>query len=314
MAEDPSVDKTQRRRRWCFTLNNWTEKELEKLREEFSKGKLTYAIIGQEIGDTGTPHLQGFVNYWNGKSFNRMKTLIGKRCHLEGSRGHDFENFEYCSKQSKFDEFGERPKEEAPKRTDIETIRDLVKTGTAKMTDLYETARSYQALRFGEIGLGLYTAKRNWKTHVTWIYGPTGTGKSHYAFQTAINPWVTGQIVNNFIFAGYNGEEDVIIEDFRPEHMSFNMLLRMCDKYPLRVRTIGGSVEFLAKRIFVTTTKHPGEFYAGQDEEDCRQLLRRIELIMHLDVQYDEKNTICTLAQRSGGNTKPPPCAKANNL
>lgn len=281
--EEESTSKSKkntRSRSWCFTWNNWTEEEWNPILSKFKENwkGIQYAIFGYEAGsEKETPHIQGYIQYHNARYFNAMKKILPK-AHFESSRGTPYENFQYCSKEGKFIEIGDRPSD-GPKRTDINAIRDLVKSGRATRADIYEIASGYQAQRFGEIGLELYTIKRTWIPQIWWIYGPTGTGKSHFAhaMTNESDRWESGQVVNNFIFAGYKGQEDVILDDFRPQHMPFSLLLRVLDRYPLQVRTIGGNVQFLAKRIFITTTRHPTDFYRDLEDEAIDQLLRRIE-------------------------------------
>lgn len=49
----------------CFTLNNYTNDELQELSDFFDKWyeeeTLAYGIIGEESGSSGTLHLQGYV-------------------------------------------------------------------------------------------------------------------------------------------------------------------------------------------------------------------------------------------------------------
>lgn len=49
-------------KRWCFTLNNPTADERRHIEEIITSGTIDFAVIGNEVGDSGTPHLQGFVN------------------------------------------------------------------------------------------------------------------------------------------------------------------------------------------------------------------------------------------------------------
>lgn len=82
--------------RWCFTLNNYSKEEYSSIVSIFdSKAKLY--IIGDEVGDSGTPHLQGYVEF---KTKIRPLNLFDfKRIHWEKCKGSKDENISYCSKQ-----------------------------------------------------------------------------------------------------------------------------------------------------------------------------------------------------------------------
>lgn len=55
--------------RFCFTLNNWTQEEYEDL----TSRQVKWMVIGKEVGDNGTPHLQGCV-------FDRFQTCNCSIC------------------------------------------------------------------------------------------------------------------------------------------------------------------------------------------------------------------------------------------
>jgi hypothetical protein len=83
-------------RRWIFTLNNYTDKEVNAITQDFSKYKATY-IFGKEVGELGTPHLQGYVEFKNPRSLNALKKM-NNRIHWEKARGNRQQNIDYCSK------------------------------------------------------------------------------------------------------------------------------------------------------------------------------------------------------------------------
>ncbi len=88
-------------RKWCFTLNNYTETDCGRLKILFEMKKWTF-IIGQEVGDTNdTPHLQGYVSGKNAIRFDTLKKMM-PRAHLEASKGSPDANYKYCSKEGKF--------------------------------------------------------------------------------------------------------------------------------------------------------------------------------------------------------------------
>lgn len=50
----------QRLRRFVFTLNNWTQEEYDWLTTRFAGTDLCqWIVIGKEVGQNGTQHLQG---------------------------------------------------------------------------------------------------------------------------------------------------------------------------------------------------------------------------------------------------------------
>lgn len=86
--------------RWCFTLNNWTEKEYDEMISKLSVNCERF-IVGKEIGEKGTPHLQGYYETLNRSRPTCLK-LSHKRTHFEGAKGTDVQNYKYCSKENKF--------------------------------------------------------------------------------------------------------------------------------------------------------------------------------------------------------------------
>jgi len=82
--------------RCCFTLNNYTEQEYLALQNLPVK----WLIIGKELGENGTPHLQGAFVIGKQVAFSTVKTWPGlSRAHLEPMRGTPQDSLAYCSKQ-----------------------------------------------------------------------------------------------------------------------------------------------------------------------------------------------------------------------
>jgi len=89
---------------WCFTINNYTDADVERLTNLADECK--YLIFGKETGSNGTPHLQGFVTFKNRYYFTRIKEKIGINAHVEPLRGKAHQAADYCKKDGVFTEFG----------------------------------------------------------------------------------------------------------------------------------------------------------------------------------------------------------------
>lgn len=81
-------------RRWCFTVNNYSDGDIE----VFNSLKVRSIIVGKEVGDSGTPHLQGFIKFTAQKRLAAVKK-ISPTAHWEIAKGTDVQNLDYCSKE-----------------------------------------------------------------------------------------------------------------------------------------------------------------------------------------------------------------------
>lgn len=86
-------------KRWCATINNYTEDDTDRIREYCTEENCQYAVFGKEIGDKGTLHLQGFIHLRKRVKIGTIKKNISMNGHYEMARGTDEENRQYCSKQ-----------------------------------------------------------------------------------------------------------------------------------------------------------------------------------------------------------------------
>lgn len=121
-----------RARSWCFTINNDTFDDLCNLLDIDFK----YLVFGFEVGENGTPHIQGYVSFRNPKDRGGVSKLI-PRAHLLIARGSPEQNYTYCTKSGDFYEFGKRPK--PGERTDLTAIKTLLdeKKPSSVIADLY---------------------------------------------------------------------------------------------------------------------------------------------------------------------------------
>lgn len=87
-------------KKWIFTLNNWSDFELKSIISSIVSVVSSFYVIGEEIGEQGTPHLQGYVEM--GKKIRPTEFFKNKRIHFEKVRGSREQNMVYCKKEGKF--------------------------------------------------------------------------------------------------------------------------------------------------------------------------------------------------------------------
>ena len=107
--------------RWCFTINNPTDDEEQRLVDFLSEGDVTYGVFGREVGSSGTPHLQGFVILGHSNRLSFLRNNLCARGHYEKARGTSQQAADYCKKDGDFEEFGTFPRSQG-KRSDLEEL------------------------------------------------------------------------------------------------------------------------------------------------------------------------------------------------
>lgn len=273
-----------RARPYCFTLNNWTHDE-DILLREFGESELCrYMVFQQEIGDEGTPHLQGFVELEKPKTLSSLKTHLGiERIHLELARNR-VASREYCKKsETRVDgtepfECGVWKDKGQGKRSDLELVVEDIGDG-ASLTEIAESHPIQFIKYFNGISklMAQISGERDWKTEVIVYYGETGTGKTRKAFEE--NPhcyWKPQDYNSQSWFDTYAGEHTVVIDEFYG-WIPFSTMLRLCDRYPMLVPVKGSMVQFVAKKIIITSNQHPSEWYSKMTVARLKPLMRRID-------------------------------------
>jgi len=263
-----------RSRGWCFTRNNYNDEDI--LRVEDVSSIATYLIYGKEVGDSGTPHLQGYVYFENSKSFSKITKLL-PHCHLEVQKGTGCEASEYCKKDGDYKEFGTLPSQ--GKRNDIKTVKDEILSGGG-MSQIIEIASNYQTLKIGEMLLKYKEKKRNYKPTVVWIYGESGSGKTRLAYEWFPNIYRKTNSSGKW-WDGYDSHPEVLIDDIKDNSKEmYSLLLELLDRYEVRVEAKGSSRQFLAKNIIVTSIFSPYEMFSQFG--DAKELLRRIDEVKQI--------------------------------
>lgn len=274
---------TMKSRAWCLTVNNYTDDDVAVVTK--ISHEAAYAVVGIEKGDQGTPHLQGYMYFKTQRHFTALHKAI-PRAHLEVAKANAEKNTEYCTKEGNvLLQHGDMPKQ--GKRTDLEVAREAVKDGQC-MRSIADTVSSLQAVRAAQTLFTLLEPVRSWKPEVRWYYGPSGKGKTRTA-----HDWLGPDLyqpTNMKWWDGYDGHEHVLLDDFRPRQCDFVYLLRLLDRYGMRVECKGGSRQLRARKIAITSIQSP-ETMMWFDEEPIEQLMRRIDQIILVEEYIEDGQT-----------------------
>lgn len=277
----------QRVRNFCFTLNNYTDQELEII-DTF---ECKYLVYGKEVGKEGTPHLQGYCELANAKTLKCLKKKFSDRAHIEPRYGTAQQASDYCKKDGKFVERGVMSAQ--GKRNDLLEIKEkIIEKKETKMSEILPMCNNYQQIKYAETLIKYSDVKRNWQPLVFWLWGATGTGKTRTAHKMAEmfggGIWMSAKSLK--WWDGYDSDDCVILDDFRADFCTYHELLRILDRYEYRIEIKGGSRQLLAHYIFITSPYHPCDVY--KTIEDKKQLLRRINFILKFspDTIIDNKN------------------------
>lgn len=267
-SEKKKVEKTDKRfRHWAFTWNNYTDADYEAVKAWDAK----HLVVGKEVGDSGTPHLQGQVSWPTVKSLKQLHKAWPK-IHWEPTKDVDA-SIAYCSKSG--DVFSKGEKTTQGERSDLKQAYAAHKAGKRLYEWAMEEEPGLQALKVFEL-LSRKKAARAGPRTVKWFHGPTGTGKSKEAHDAGAH----FMSKDGAFMSAYDGQTIVCLDDLRPKDMSRGHLLKLLDRYPYEISIKGTTFPWNAETIYITTPLSPTAFWSGMtgdDEADSvAQLLRRI--------------------------------------
>ncbi|QJU69687.1 Rep [Ursus americanus circovirus] len=259
---------------WCFTVNNWTPEEWDSITQLLGP-TVKYLCVGKEVGRDGTPHLQGYLEL-------KKRKRLRQRAHLEAARGSSSQAAEYCKKDGDYLEVGKLGNEQG-RRTDLEDACRILRDTNAISIPVQASSRSVLLPYYSGLRQYCYTlnlgGRRDFKTKVIVICGPPGCGKTRRVFErvggdsSAIYMKPRGNW-----WDGYCGQLIVCLDDFY--WIPFDELLRICDRYPLKVQVKGGYVDFISRELYITSNNTPDGWYSAEN------ILGRLEALYRRIDEY----------------------------
>lgn len=204
----------------CWTYNNYAESSVTLIKGLVGKCGIKYICFGREVGESGTPHLQGYMQA-NHDMFARFKKAFEANIHMEKQKGDSKQAKDYCEKDGDFFEAGayehiESPKKRQGARKDHDEVKELISQGksyqeivdtnfgyAAKYGRFIKEQVSAQMQKNGKASLLAEYEGVSWKPwqqalldileeepckrKIHWIWEPTGNvGKSWFAKYCAL--------------------------------------------------------------------------------------------------------------------------------
>lgn len=325
-------------RNWVFTLNNYTDKDIQDIKE----WDVQCVRYGKEVGENKTPHLQGtslaspassgigMMQFKKKVDFNVVKNLH-PRIHIEKMKGNWQQSLDYCSKESALEGFGEA--DEAGKSKTRQAMAKAILDGETDEAKLFEEfGGTYLSIYRGvKHGIDLIQAKRNppqppaapWgiqepKRYMIWLFGNAGTGKDRRAqgfCYEAGRSLYRHDSSQGMWFDNYRGEQAVLFSDFSGHKMQYStwkdLFDPMKESFQAQVKGKTGGVTVKATHVYFTAQNHPIETWKclRQEKNNWDQVERRLSQILY--VTEDINGPECTSQGFADIKGQEPPPAPA---
>lgn len=268
---------------WCFTLND-AEDNLEYTDViEIWGPHCDYMVFQEEQGEEGTKHYQGYAEFKEAKRLTAIVAIAKHfKPHWEKRKGKPADARNYCMKEDTRVagpwEVGEWKGAKQGKRSDLEPVAEMIKQRKTQKEIFEEypvpTLRCFNAIQNAR---QMYRPKRdpNVPFTVTLIVGLPGTGKTQTFWEKAGEEgWEVPVSGRDLWFTGYNGEKNVLIDDFYG-NIGLTQFLKILDKYPISCPSKGSHVWWMPDNICVTSNGHPWQWYDYENRQDSYAALKR---------------------------------------
>lgn len=282
-------------RNWLFTVNDIPEGYGHILERIYKRKGVSYLVVGRETAPTtGHVHLQGFIKFVNVRKFNGVKKFLRElnNPRLDRGDGKALSMATYCKKDGDFMEWGISPISDAERckrsgEATKETFRKCIRL--AEAGDFGRLKRKHAALysRYYRTWLAMHKdhgprPKDCAEVTGVWIYGPSGSGKSHYArehypdfYDKACNKW----------FDNYQNEPNILIDDLdKNHHVLAHHIKRWADKYAFSGENKGGQINLRPQNVVVTSQYRINDIWEDVETRDAINR-RFIKIKIHIDSQ-----------------------------
>lgn len=261
-----------RRKHWGITLNNpsVTAKAVAKILSNDTDVE-NYAL---QLEKVKTLHLQIYIGYKKVVGRRRLERLLDTTTFHDDRVRHPYKAWLYCQKEESRVDISYHNETwvgtQQGHRTDLDEAADIIKDHGAKAVADHLPGtyiRYHRGLEAFEHAIEK-PAIRPKKVYIFW--GPTGVGKTTaaLAFKDA------KRVEYSAPFFDYEPCATAIFDEADGMHLSRDIVLKLTDRFPYRIRIIGGFTTFNPKRIIFISNKEPSEWL--QIDEALQRRVTRV--------------------------------------
>lgn len=268
---------------WAYTLNNPTPEEIAALEKIDCK----WHIGGMEVGEQGTPHIQGAIILHERKRCTWLQQNVNPRAHFGKFKGTPEDNRVYCSKEGKvLFEVGVCPhtNNKRSRAEACQTVTSHLRTDSpARMIAEFAEEDPEHWMMYGDRMLRNHAIVDAPPLRVGvkayWFVGPPGVGKSRLADNIFEGHDVYFKQSRGKWWNGYIGQRRVVINEIAKDSVDIVHMLNWLSEDRVQVETKGGMYPFKAREFIITSNYEPKEVFSESNEISFEALLTRLQLI-----------------------------------
>ncbi len=241
--------------------------------------------LGRKPGDPDGPpvkHIQAYMHLERAAKWPQARGLV-PGAHLDICEGTPNQCIAYCSKAdtrvSGPYAHGEPGDLGQGSRTDVSHAVKAVAEGADVAAYIIENPsalRHWRGLQFIQNST-FRPRDANKPPRVVWCWGPTGTGKTRWAWEQEGPEGTYSKPATTKWWPGYTQQACILIDDYRPGGpLSYQYLLKLFDRYPMQVEPKNGYVHINSPLIIITSPCNIRDTFCGHVLEDIEQIARRI--------------------------------------